>query len=488
MADAAAGSPPGGRRRWVVVALVAVVAVVGAGVALAATRTTEPGDRPPVSTGTSSTTTTTTTTSDGALLRASHGGTSARLHEGGAPTCVRLEPAAATATAPPEVCLSDAQPRLVAGALTSGTVTFVYGIAEGVRSVVANVEQGRVAVTEQAPLGGRLAFLFAVDGPDADGMVLGQPVADDEPPPGAVFGSGLRGVDPNPQRIEPVDLPPPSPIRFVFEHQRQVWAHLESGADVPLTGEQVGAGGGLVSPDGATVLYGRVAGVFDELVALDVRTGASRTVGTAGASAFSPSGALAVALPFDDSPVDVVLAFFEAGSLDADGQVTLGRSDVVGAVRSLAWRSDRELLVATDGPAPQLFVVDARARSLRPVSGAPSGAVQLGRADAEGRHLTLREDGGALEIGTLSIAGGRATYRRSAEVPRGTPEAALDRPAFVFSPMGKVRAEPQGDAHVRLVPGPVEAALIGDGETLFLVTSTGELTYLSSKVRSAAAR
>lgn len=426
-----------------------------------------------------------------ALLAATANGVSARL-ESASPTCVHLSTSPPSDSGP-DVCLSDAEPRLAGDATTLAGTTIVYGIGAGVRDVQGVVEQKATIETKQAAFGERWVFVLIINVPDADGTVLGRPVADDEPPFGVVFGSGIPGVDPNPQRDQAVQLPPPAQIRYVFEHQRQIWANLESGGTVPLTGDKAGAGGGMVSPDGSTVLFGRIAGVFDDLIALDVRTGATRKVGSAGGAAFSGGGALAVALPFDDSPVPVDIALYEAGTLAERSRVTLGMSDVVGSVRAIAWsRGDSELLVDT---ATHLFVVDVASRRVRELSGraglasgSPMGSLLFGRGDRLGRHFALRELDGRLEVGTLSTSGGRATFEPSGVVTRTTPEAVLDVPTYYFSPVGKVRAEMVSDAGFQLVAGDVEAALVGDGETLFLVSSTGELAYLSSKVRAAGGR
>jgi hypothetical protein len=410
-------------------------------------------------------------------------GVTAHLVEGASPTCVRL------ATSPPtgssaEVCLSDAQPLLGASASTvAGTTTVVYGIGAGIRSARAMVDNVDVAETKQAVFGDRLAFVFVVGTPDAGGIVLGQPVSDDEAPPGASFGSGMPGIDPNPQREEAVDLPPPAPITFVFEHQRQIWALLDNGATVLLTGSKDGAGGGMVSPDRSTVLFGRVAGIFDDLMALDVRTGETRRIGTAGAAAFSEDGALAVALPYDDSPVPVEIAVYEPGTFTERRRIRLGTSDAV-SVATVAWsRGESELLIATGGDASRLLLVDVGNGRVQPLGRAPSGVVQFGRGDRQGRHFALRDVDGRLEVGSLTVASGRATFVRSGVVDRKTPEAVLGQTAHLLGPLGKVRLEMLSDVAFRLAPGETEAALVGDDENLFLVSSSGELTYLLSKVR-----
>lgn len=408
--------------------------------------------------------------------------------DGGGGWCVKFTSTSSPVDPAPDVCIDPATPGLNVQRVIIGRRTVVYGLGASVASFTGSMAEDAMPVAQQqGPYGPVRAFAMIWDAPDVNGIIFGDHVDPSTSPLTAVVGTGLPGFEPNPSSPLPVDVPFDDRMLFAYKHQGQVWAILESGANVRLTGNRV-TGFPLIAPDGDTVVFPRDAeAIFADLVALDIRTGRERIVGNASSSAFAADGRLAAVLPIDDE-VPRTLSILRPGSFDKIADINLERED---GSNGLAWSADgRAILVnsATDGRS-RLSIVDVASRTVTPVDvrGTPTDASWRFATGTSRGWPAVRSAGGRTEIGLLTVKNGSGTFAGVA-MKTATAEADLNVSRLTgFAGVGRVAVQMVGDAHFTFKPADTDAYVIADEEEIFHVTATGELTYLLSDSRGPSA-
>ena len=279
-------------------------------------------------------------------------------------------------------------------------------------------------------------------------------------------------------------------LLFAYQHRGSVWGVGRSGARHRLT-HGPGDSCPVVGPDGATVVFGRLNydGVYDDLVAVDPRSGAREPLGIAGVAAFSPDGHLAVGEPVDDDLADIEVVVRDGASETA--RIPLGPQREVGSVTGIAWDTDnRRVLTVLSGSAGHtLWHVDTERRSARTVRlDGIDGTAEwvIGPARTRGVFPAIRKQADQVVWGEVRVSSGAAHFDSWGSLPVAGDGPALDPAAAEYVlPAGRVQVRRHHDGTFTFAPGPEDAWLLGDGNNLVLATRSGRTTHLLSDVAAA---
>lgn len=412
---------------------------------------------------------------DGALARVGRFSVALADPPAGTPadaTCVRLAPDDGY----PVVCEGEPK-RIAAEVVTAGSATIVYGVARGVVGLEGGIRQLATGDLDQTQHEAATVFLAVWNAAHADGVITGRTTDGAT----ASFTIG-RGIDDSVSAFEGLSTEP----LFVYHHQMQVWALLPDGTTFQITaGEPTGHP--FVSKDATVVAFGRESeAVFWDGVLLDLTDGSERKLPAFGMASFSDSGALAHAIPYDDEPATVEIVVRSPETYQELSRIPLGSSAEVGGIYGVSWVGDT-IVVTTGHERPDaLWKVEPTRRAARRIAVEPGKAWAVAEGPTQPVRA-VRMDGKTAALVDISLDGAfRADVVATIRQPASGPTLDLADVRFLDS-VGRVRVEELSDVAFTFADDDEPAYLIGDGRNLFLLSESGQLTYLLSDVAWAAA-